>query len=364
MAEKTAKINRKNSNPNGIHYLIEFFGCEAEQIDSVDFWKKILPEAVKGTTMGVLHSYFHKFNPKGVTGFLLLSSSHISVHTWPENGYVACDIFTCSSKKETDLVLARLTEGVIHDHANIEKVNRGYQFLNLPIFCNGDMMKIEINKVLHEVQSDFQKIVIADTKEYGKCLIIDDVMQTAETDHEIYDSEMLRQMKKTDKNILILGGGDGYVAQIALRNNPKLNIDIIDLDIEVVKSAQKFLNQVVFDDKKVNLSIGDALHFLKVGDKLYDGIACDLTDTPIGTKKEAIEFKKFFEKILALSKNRLRNGGWVSVQSGASCTAEGFIDEAAIIEKILQVNFTDITRSDVFIPSYGESCAFLFGKKA
>jgi len=354
----------KNSNPNGIHYLIELFGCDAEQIDSLDFWEKILPKTVKGTSMEVLHSYFHKFNPKGVTGFLLLSSSHISVHTWPENGYVACDIFTCASKEETDLVLERLEKEVVHDHASIEKVNRGYQFLNLPIFCNGDMMKIEINAVLHENQSDFQKIVIADTKEYGKCLIIDDVMQTAETDHEIYDREMLKPMKKTDKNILILGGGDGYVAQMALQKNHKINIDIIDLDVDVVKSAQKFLDQDVFDNKKVNLSIGDALHFLKVGDKIYDGIACDLTDTPIGTKKEAMEFKKFFEKILTFSKNRLKSGGWVSVQGGASSTAESFIDEVAIIEKILQDNFTNITRRDVFIPSYGESCAFLFGKKA
>jgi len=353
----------KNNNPDGIHYLIEFFGCDAEQIDSKTFWEKVLSESVKGTTMKVLHSYFHKFSPRGITGFLLLSSSHISVHTWPEKGYAACDIFTCASKKETDLALERLTESVTHDNISVEKINRGYQFLNLPIFCNGDMMKIEVNEILHETQSAFQKIVIADTKDYGKCLIIDDVMQIAETDHEIYDREILSKLKKTDKNILILGGGDGYVAQMALQNNPNLNINIIDLDIEVIHSVKKFLNQTVFDNKKVNLSIGDAMHFLKIEDQMYDGVICDLTDTPIGTDKEALKFKKFFEKVLELSKKRLRSGGWISVQSGASCTAEGFIDEAAIIDKILNNNFADIIRSDVFIPSYGESSAFLFGKK-
>jgi len=266
-------------------------------------------------------------------------------------------------KKETDLALERLTESVTHDNISVEKINRGYQFLNLPIFCNGDMMKIEVNEILHETQSAFQKIVIADTKDYGKCLIIDDVMQIAETDHEIYDREILSKLKKTDKNILILGGGDGYVAQMALQNNPNLNINIIDLDIEVIHSVKKFLNQTVFDNKKVNLSIGDAMHFLKIEDQMYDGVICDLTDTPIGTDKEALKFKKFFEKVLELSKKRLRSGGWISVQSGASCTAEGFIDEAAIIDKILNNNFADIIRSDVFIPSYGESSAFLFGKK-
>lgn len=354
----------KNSTPDGIHYLIEFFGCDSAQIDSVDFWKKTLPDAVAGTSMEVLHSYFHKFEPQGVTGFLLLSSSHISVHTWPDQGYVACDIFTCASEEETRLAFERLKKEVTHDHLNADVVNRGYQFLNLPIFCNGKVMKIEIEGILHEIQSDFQKIIIADTKEFGRCLIIDGVMQTAENDHEIYDRELLAKMKKTDKNILVLGGGDGYVAQLATGENSKLEIDIVDLDIEVINGAKKFLGQNIFDEKRVNLFIGDALHFLKTGDKLYDGIVCDLTDTPIGTKKEAVEFKKFLEKILTLSEARLKKGGWISVQSGASCTAEGFIDEAKIIEDILKKDkFEKISRSDSFIPSYGESCAFLFAEK-
>lgn len=354
----------KRKTPNGIHYLIEFFGCDSEQIDSVEFWKKTLPECVNGTSMEVLHSYFHKFQPQGVTGFLLLSSSHISVHTWPDQGYVACDIFTCASRKETDLAFERLKKEVKHEHMNADVVSRGFQFLNLPIFCNGEEMKIEINGVLYEGQSDFQKIVIADTKDFGKCLIIDGVMQTAETDHEIYDQELLKNLKKTDKNILILGGGDGYIAQMAIENDSNLEVDIIDLDIEVIHAAQKFLGQEIFDNKNVNLLIGDALHFLKTGDKLYDGIVCDLTDTPIGTKKEAEEFEKFLEKILILSETRLQKGGWISVQSGASCTAKGFTDEAAIIEKILKdEEFNEIVRSDIYIPSYGESCAFLFAEK-
>src|SRR5689334_17703302 len=117
--------------PNGIHYLIEFFGCDSAQIDSVDFWKKVLPAAVSGTSMEVLHSYFHKFEPHGVTGFLLLSSSHISVHTWPDQKYVACDIFTCASKEETEFAFENLKKEVTYEHINSDVVSRGFQFLNL-----------------------------------------------------------------------------------------------------------------------------------------------------------------------------------------------------------------------------------------
>lgn len=353
----------KNSNPDGIHYLIEFFGCKPDQANSVEFWKKVLQASVRGTSMEVLHSYFYQFKPQGVTGFLLLSSSHISVHTWPDKGYAACDIFTCANEDETNLALNRLKKAVAHNHVNIEKVNRGYQFLNLPIFCNGESMKIEINSILHKADSGFQKIVIADTKEYGKCLIIDGVMQTAESDHEMYDKELLKPLKKEDKNVLILGGGDGYVAQMALKKNSKLHVDIVDLDIEVIQSAEKFLDQKVFKNKRAKLFVGDALHFLKVGNEAFNGIICDLTDAPIGTKKEAIEFEKFFDEIISLSKKRLKKGGWISIQSGASKAINGYINEVAIIEKILKKDFKKISRSDIFIPSYGESCAFLFAEK-
>lgn len=355
----------KNGNPDGIHYLIEFFGCDKEQINSVDFWKEALSNSVKGTSMEILHSYFYEFKPCGVTGFLLLSSSHISVHTWPNRNYAACDIFTCASEKETNLAFKRLKKEVSYDHVNVEKINRGYQFLSLPIFCNGEQMKLEIKDILHRKEtSTDQKTIVVDSVDYGRCLIIDDVMQTAEFDHEIYDKEILKFLRKSDKNILILGGGDGYVAEMALKKNSALKVEVVDLDVEVVKCAEKYLDQKIFGDKRVKLFIGDAMHFLKVTKQKYDGIVCDLTDTPIGTKKEEKEFKKFFEKIISFSESKLKKGGWMSIQSGATSVTDGFVDESRIIEKILKGNnLKNISRSDIYIPSYGESCAFLFGEK-
>ncbi len=354
----------KNSTPNGIHYLIEFFGCDAAQIDSVDFWKKVLPESVKGTSMEVLHEYFYKFEPQGVTGFLLLSSSHISVHTWPDKSYAACDIFTCASEEETKAAFEKLKTLVPCDHVNAEKINRGYQFLNLPISCSGKSMKLEIEEVLHEAQSDFQKIVVAKTKEYGRCLIIDGVLHSSEVDHDLYDKELLKSLRKTDKHILILGGGDGYVAQRAMQMYPKLKIDIIDLDVDVVRYAQKFLGQNIFTNENVNLSIGDAVHFLEHADKVYDGIICDLTDTPIGTAKEEDDFRKFFEKMIAFSEKRMAQSGWIGIRGGASCALDGFINGSAIIQSILEKKLSNnINRSDIFIPSYGETYAFLFAEK-
>jgi S-adenosylmethionine decarboxylase proenzyme len=120
--------NIKNSNPNGVHYLIDFFGCDEEQINSVDFWKKVLPESLRGSSMTILNSFFYKFEPQGVTGFLLLSASHISIHTWPEYGYVSCDLFSCSSEDESKKVMDYLVKNIKNSKAEIKKICRGYKF--------------------------------------------------------------------------------------------------------------------------------------------------------------------------------------------------------------------------------------------
>lgn len=120
----------KNSNPDGVHYLMEFFGCDARQIDMVDFWKDVLPRAIDGTNIKILHDYFYKFEPQGVTAFILLSASHISVHSWPENGYVACDVFACGDEKDTDMIVRYLSEHIPHQQVTVNKVKRGFKVEN------------------------------------------------------------------------------------------------------------------------------------------------------------------------------------------------------------------------------------------
>lgn len=366
----------KNSNPKGDHYIINFFGCKKEETNSLVFWKKILPAAIKGSQMDILNKCFYKFEPQGVTGFLLLSSSHLSVHTWPEHQYIACDMFSCSPEEETKKAVDYLIRNIHHSNVEIQRVKRGFvynhiflenlKYLELPIFSTGEKMKVKIKEILHKEKSDFQEILIVDSKDYGRCLIIDGVMQCAESDHIIYDQELLKPLKKMDKKILILGGGDGYVAQTALKKNPDLNIRIVDLDLAVIKSCRLNMDQKIFEDFRVKLSVEDAFHYLKnTANKIngkFDGIVCDLTDAPIGRKAKR-DFEKFYSDIIGFSLQLLNKGGWISIQAGASKNTSHYIDTVKIIEEMLKRHFKNVKRSDIFVPSYGESCAFLFGEK-
>jgi len=116
----------ENSSSNGFHILLDFFGCDRSQTDSMNFWQNILAESVSGTSIAVLNNSFYQFQPQGVTSFLLLSASHLSVHTWPENGYVACDVFSCSGRAETEKVADFLIKRIIHTKVRIKRVKRGF----------------------------------------------------------------------------------------------------------------------------------------------------------------------------------------------------------------------------------------------
>ena len=82
--------------PAGIHLLADLAGIKAVLLVDPDAIDALLRTAAVAAGARILHSHFHSFGPgMGVTGVLLLAESHISIHTWPEHGFAAADIFMC-----------------------------------------------------------------------------------------------------------------------------------------------------------------------------------------------------------------------------------------------------------------------------
>lgn len=79
----------------GKHCFTEVYGCPFELLDNEEFLKQQIIESLNKTSLTLLDISSHKFNPQGVTIVALLSESHISIHTWPEDGSAALDVFTC-----------------------------------------------------------------------------------------------------------------------------------------------------------------------------------------------------------------------------------------------------------------------------
>ncbi len=79
----------------GRHILVELYGCDPVNLDDMDSVRKQLKEAAIRTGATVVAEVFHKFSPQGVSGTIVIAESHLAIHTWPELGYCALDLYTC-----------------------------------------------------------------------------------------------------------------------------------------------------------------------------------------------------------------------------------------------------------------------------
>ena len=82
----------------GKHIILDLYDCDRKLLDDVEFCKYILTEAANAADCKILNTYFHKFEPQGLTGIIAVCESHFSIHTYPEHGYAAIDVFCCKDK--------------------------------------------------------------------------------------------------------------------------------------------------------------------------------------------------------------------------------------------------------------------------
>jgi S-adenosylmethionine decarboxylase len=79
----------------GTHIVCELSGCDGTALTNVDAVREMMIGAAKASRATVMEVAFHRFEPQGVSGVVVLAESHISIHTWPETGYAAMDFYTC-----------------------------------------------------------------------------------------------------------------------------------------------------------------------------------------------------------------------------------------------------------------------------
>lgn len=79
----------------GKHFILNLYECDPDLLNNPEYICKALESAAARAGATVLKTIYHQFEPQGVTAISMLSESHISIHTWPEKGTAACDIYTC-----------------------------------------------------------------------------------------------------------------------------------------------------------------------------------------------------------------------------------------------------------------------------
>ncbi len=132
MAEKIkVKGNRMQDmwHALGKHIILEVFTDDKELLDNENAIVNIIKEACEYANVELLNIATHKFSPHGVTAVALLAESHLSIHTWPEYGYAAVDIYTCGGWPEKAM------------EKMIEKL--GAYFYDMKMYLRGEYSMVE-----------------------------------------------------------------------------------------------------------------------------------------------------------------------------------------------------------------------------
>lgn len=88
----------KATSALGRHVLAEIYDCDREILNDLHAVREIMVSAAITAGAEVREVAFHKFSPQGISGVVVISESHLAIHTWPELGYAAVDVFTCGER--------------------------------------------------------------------------------------------------------------------------------------------------------------------------------------------------------------------------------------------------------------------------
>src|SRR6056297_2742464 len=109
----------------GNHLLVELYECDSNKLNDLGKLEMVLEDAVRISGATALKASFHQFAPQGVSGVIIIAESHFTIHTWPEYGYAALDIFTCgetiNSKKALDYIEKELKVQTV----SVTEIKRG-----------------------------------------------------------------------------------------------------------------------------------------------------------------------------------------------------------------------------------------------
>jgi len=112
-------------NALGYHLLLELKECDRQLLDDPGRLEHLLVEAANRAGATVVQKAFHQFNPHGVSGVVIIAESHLFIHTWPEHGYAAVDIFTCGDTVRADKAAEWLAQQMGTTNFTMIELRRG-----------------------------------------------------------------------------------------------------------------------------------------------------------------------------------------------------------------------------------------------
>jgi spermidine synthase len=321
----------------GQHLIIDAYECKEDILNNAVQLEELLTKAIDQLGMEILSTHFHSFSPQGVTGVIGISTSHFSIHTWPEHGYAALDLYTCGNQDIWPALNAILHK-IQAKHTDVYELSRGEESTNKPVMkklnltSNTSMEKnIESknlfqlrddrgnewdmkqlkemmagkNNILYHGSSQFQDILLVEANDLR--LYLNQELQFCSLDERHYHEALVfpvMEVAASNERVLILGGGDGLALREVLKYPNVKHVDLVDIDpmmIELAKTNPALLaqNNRSFLDSRVNVHIQDAKKYIEGELQPYNVIIIDFPD-PVDQIISSLYTKELFSKVVNL----------------------------------------------------------------
>ncbi|EFJ34470.1 hypothetical protein SELMODRAFT_227474 [Selaginella moellendorffii] len=188
----------------------------------------------------------------------------------------------------------------------------------------GEALSLQVDKIVFQGKSEFQDVLVFESRSHGRVLVLDGVIQLSERDECSYQ-EMITHLPlcsiSNPTKVLVVGGGDGGVLRELARYPSIERIDLCELDKMVIDVAKEYFPGLAcgFDNPVVTLHIGDGVSFVKnAPPETYDAILIDSTD-PDGPAKELFEVP-FYQAVARALRPRgvmcaLSESPWLNIQT-------------------------------------------------
>ncbi|GAB6181415.1 adenosylmethionine decarboxylase [Desulfotomaculum defluvii] len=115
--------------PLGVQLMAEVWECDPEKLNNLKTVEEIMVGAARKANAEIREVVFHRFEPQGVSGVVVISESHLTIHTWPELAYAAVDIFTCGEHVDPWIALENITQEFNAEEINVMEITRGMKNL-------------------------------------------------------------------------------------------------------------------------------------------------------------------------------------------------------------------------------------------
>lgn len=212
---------------------------------------------------------------------------------------------------------------------------------------------------LKSLKTKYQQIEVADTDIFGRILILDGKIQSAESDEYIYHEALVQPamlLNPAPRRVLVIGGGEGATLREVLKHSLVEELVMVDLDQQVVDICRELLpswHQGSFEDQRLKLFYMDARDFLESKEQLFDVIISDVPE-PV---ESGPALKLFTRQYFELVKKRLAPQGLLALQAGDYGLP--FIDAHSSIYNTIRQVMPFVQSYRAFVPSFNTEWGFI-----